>query len=75
MGTSGGGSLPGLIPTLMSLIEPTSARAWTDPCLQIDFDMSRVSWVMTTNAHAHLPQPLLDRCRLVTCRALPGADG
>ena len=30
--------------------------------------MSRVTWVMTTNAHGHLPQPLLDRCQVVNCR-------
>ncbi|AWX94111.1 hypothetical protein DPM13_17465 [Paracoccus mutanolyticus] len=28
-----------------------TARNWTDPYLRVDFDMSRVTWVMTTNAH------------------------
>lgn len=66
--TNGGSNLPGLIPALMSLIEPTTARAWTDPNLRIPFDMSRVTGVMTTNAHDHLPHPLLDRCRVVAYR-------
>ena len=62
------GSIAGMIPALMSLIEPTTARSWTCPFLQLDMDMSRVTWVMTTNAHDHLPRPLLDRCRVVPCR-------
>ena len=66
--TAGGGTLPGLIPALMSLIEPVTAQNWTDPFLRVNFDMSRVTWVMTTNAHGHLPQPLLDRCQVVDCR-------
>lgn len=71
--TSRGGSLPGVIPALMSLLEPGTARTWVDPYLQIGFDMSRVSFVMTTNRHKHLPQPFLDRCRVVACRN-PTAD-
>lgn len=68
MTTTGGGTLPGLIPALMSLIEPVTARNWTDPYLRVGLDMSRVTWVMTTNDHGHLPQPLLDRCQVVNCR-------
>lgn len=66
--TAGGGTMAGVIPALMSLIEPTTAQNWTDPFLRINFDMSRVTWVMTTNAHGHLPPPLLDRCQVVGCR-------
>ncbi|ARC38074.1 hypothetical protein A6J80_18440 [Paracoccus yeei] len=68
MNTSGGSTMAGMIPALMSLIDPVTARNWTDPYLRVDFDMSRVTWVMTTNAHEHLPQPLLDRCQVVNCR-------
>ena len=68
MTTAGGSTMAGLIPALMSLIEPVTARSWTDPYLRVGFDMSRVTWVMTTNEHGHLPQPLLDRCQVVDCR-------
>ena len=74
MTTAGVGTMAGLIPALMSLIEPVTAQNWTDPYLRVGFDMSRVTWVMTTNAHGHLPQPLLDRCQVVDCRTLTPAE-
>ncbi|SDW74028.1 AAA family ATPase [Paracoccus sanguinis] len=43
LATTGGGTLAGLIPALMSLIEPTTAQNWTDPYLRVGFDMSRVT--------------------------------
>lgn len=74
LANTGGSTLPGPFPALMSLIEPVTARNWTDPYLRVDFDMSRVTWVMTTNAHGHLPQPLLDRCHVVDCRTPTPAE-
>jgi len=72
--TTTGGTMAGLIPALMSLIEPVTARNWTDLYLRVDFDMSRVTWIMTTNAHGHLPQPLLDRCQVLDCRTPTPAE-
>ncbi|MFT5799042.1 MAG: hypothetical protein ACI84R_003111 [Candidatus Azotimanducaceae bacterium] len=57
--------LPGAFEALKSLIEPSTARAWTCPALQLPFDMRAVNWVMTTNTIDHMPQAFLDRCKLV----------
>jgi hypothetical protein len=68
VGTTGG-KLPGAFEVLKSLIEPSTARAWTCPALQLPFDMRAVNWIMTTNSIDHMPQAFLDRCTLVR---LPG---
>jgi hypothetical protein len=65
VGTARGGSLPGAAEVLKSMIEPTTARAWTCPCLQLPVDLTRVSWIMTTNSLESIPAPLLDRCLVV----------
>lgn len=57
--------LPGAFEAIKSLIEPSTARAWTCPALQLSFDMRAVNWVMTTNTIEHMPQAFLDRCKLV----------
>lgn len=65
VGTARGGSLPGAAEVLKSMIEPTTARAWTCPCLQLPVDLTRVSWIMTTNSLGGISAPLLDRCLVV----------
>jgi hypothetical protein len=63
--TSKGGSLPGAFEVLKSMIEPTTARAWVCPFYQIPFDLTRVSWVMTTNSIDQMPAAFLDRCKII----------
>ncbi len=63
--TSKGNVLPGAFEVLKSMIEPTTAQNWTCPYYQVPFDLTRVSWVMTTNSIDHLPDAFLDRCKLV----------
>lgn len=65
VGTARGGSLPGATEVLKGMIEPTTARAWTCPCLQLPVDLTRVTWIMTTNSLDGIPAPLLDRCLVV----------
>ena len=60
------GQQPGLAAVLMSMVEPSSARAWTCPFFQLPFDLSRVSWIMTANSLDGMPAPLIDRCRVIT---------
>jgi hypothetical protein len=60
-----GSNLPGAFEVLKSLIEPSTARKWICPALQLPFDMRAVNWVMTTNTVDHIPQAFLDRCKLV----------
>ena len=59
------GQQPGLAAVLMSMVEPSSAKAWTCPFFQLPFDLSRVSWIMTANSLEGVPAPLLDRCRVI----------
>lgn len=66
---SRGGALPGALEVLKSMIEPTTARHWPCPSLQIPFDLTGVSWVMTTNSISALPEAFLDRCKVVTIPA------
>lgn len=66
VGTTNGGRLPGAAEVLKSMIEPTTARSWTCPYYRLPVDLSRLSWVMTTNTIEGIPTPLLDRCRVVS---------
>ncbi len=63
--TGKGGSLPGAFEVLKSMIEPTTARAWVCPFYQIPFDLTGVSWVMTTNSIDQMPAAFLDRCKVI----------
>lgn len=51
--------------TLLTLTEPTSARAWNDEALISSCDLSAVSWVATANDLTPLRGPLLTRFRVV----------
>jgi ATP-dependent Lon protease len=50
---------------LLSFLETETARAYPDPALEVELDLSHVSFLMTANATARLPSPLLDRLRIV----------
>lgn len=63
--TSGGGELPGVFEVLKSMIEPTTARAWSCPFYQLPFDLTGVSWIMTTNSIDRMPAAFLDRCKII----------
>lgn len=63
--TSGGGKLPGAFEVLKSMIEPTTARAWSCPFYQLPFNLTRVSWIMATNSVDRMPAAFLDRCKII----------
>jgi ATP-dependent Lon protease len=71
--TSNGGKLPGAFEVLKSMIEPTTARVWVCPFYQIPFDLTRVSWIMTTNSIERMPAAFLDRCKIIRLES-PGFD-
>ncbi|WP_237478191.1 AAA family ATPase [Lichenibacterium dinghuense] len=50
---------------LLGFLEPETSRAYPDPQLQVELDLSHVAFVMTCNEVGGLPSPLLDRCRVV----------
>ena len=51
--------------TLLSLLEPETARAWYDECLLASCDLSQVSWILTANDLKTLSPPLLSRLMIV----------
>lgn len=46
---------------LLPLLERSSAVAWKCPYYQVGFDMSWISWVLTSNSLRMLPAPFLSR--------------
>lgn len=51
--------------TLLTLLESESARVWYDECLLGRADLSQVSWILTANELAGLPDPLRSRLAAV----------
>lgn len=49
---------------LLGLLEPETSARYPDPALQIQLDLSHVSYVATANTLAPLPSPLRDRFRI-----------
>jgi hypothetical protein len=47
--------------TLLTMLEPASARAWPDEGLVTPLDLSRVNWLFTANSLEGLSAPLLSR--------------
>jgi len=51
--------------TLLSMLEPETARAWFDEALLAPADLSQASWIMTANDASQLSAPFLSRVALV----------
>ncbi len=51
--------------TLLTMLEPASARAWPDEGLVTHLDLSRVNWLLTANSLEGLSAPLLSRLDVV----------
>ena len=72
--TSTKGNSFGLAEGLLSLLEPSSAASWQCPYYQVGFDMSRISWVLTSNTLTTLPAPLLSRLEVIKLSPVPVPD-
>ncbi|MFH5774398.1 AAA family ATPase [Paracoccus sp. NGMCC 1.201697] len=64
----------GLPEGLLPLLEPMTARRWSCPYYQVRFDMSWVTWVLTSNNYRLLPGPLLSRCPPLRLQPLTLSD-
>ncbi len=62
-----------ILPALLDLLEPESARNFRDESLGLQFDASRLIVLMTSNNTAHMDDALLSRCR-VFCIEVPGVE-
>lgn len=51
--------------TLLSMLEPASAKSWYDQCLLMACDISHVNWMACANITDTIPAPLLSRFRIM----------
>lgn len=63
--TSAKGGNTSLSDALLALLDRGSCRRWRCPALRVDFDLSRVSWVLTANRIDAIDPALLSRVRTV----------
>jgi len=68
-----GGNGGRLWDALVGLLEPETARAWLDPYVDTEVDLSAVCWVATANDLRPIPDVLLDRFRILRMSAPSGA--
>ncbi len=54
-----------LIDALLAMLEPSTARRYRDPMLEVETDLSHVSWLATSNDASKIPAPLRDRFRIL----------
>lgn len=64
--TSTSGSRTSLNDALLPLLDMASARRWTCPASRIEFNMSKLMWVLTTNSLTGVDPALISRCRVFT---------
>lgn len=64
--TSTSGSRTSMSDALLPLLDQASARRWTCPASRVEFDMSKILWVLTTNTLNGVDPALLSRCRIFT---------
>jgi hypothetical protein len=62
-----------LTQALMPFLERETSRRYPDPGLQVEIDLSHVSYLCTANNIDAVPKALLDRCRIVRMPA-PGPE-
>lgn len=63
--TSAKGGHTSLSDALLALLDRGSCRRWRCPALRVDFDLSRVTWILTSNRADTIDPALLSRVRTV----------
>jgi ATPase family associated with various cellular activities (AAA) len=58
---------------LMPFLEKETSRAYPDPCLEVEANLSHVNYAMTANDVTKLPSPLRDRLRIIRVPS-PGVE-
>ena len=59
--------------TILTMIEPSTARGYFDKCLLAPLDLSHVNWIMTANDASRLPGPLRSRLDIIVLTG-PGPE-
>jgi hypothetical protein len=57
---------------LLAMLEPSTATAWRDPCLEVEADVSEITWIILANDRDLLPAPLLSRLKVLTASGPAG---
>lgn len=63
--TSTQGSVFVFADALLSLLEPATARRWECPFFRVRFDMSYISWILTSNVVSNVPETVRNRCQII----------
>ena len=63
--TSNSGTPYDLAGAMLPLLERSTAKRWSCPFFRVGFDMSHIGWVLTANSLAGVPEPFMDRCRVI----------
>lgn len=63
--TSSGRSMPSAQESLLAMMEPETAKRWRCPYYGVEFDLTRVSWMLTANSLRSVSAALLSRCTVV----------
>jgi len=63
-----------LTDAMLPLLEPISSARWSCPYFEVQFDMSHVIWVLTSNDFRRLPEPMISRCPPILLRELEIAE-
>jgi ATP-dependent Lon protease len=71
---STGGTRHNIQDSLLGFLEPVSAAHWECPFYRVRFDMSAISWILTSNDFAKIPEPLLTRCAVIRCGHLSNGE-
>lgn len=59
---------------LLGVLEYRSAKAYQDPFLQLEVDLSFVNWILMCNDLDRIAQPVRDRCIVIKLPPLQSAD-
>ncbi|MDE0983239.1 MAG: AAA family ATPase [Yoonia sp.] len=63
--TSTRGARHAFADALLSLLEPATALKWECQFFRLRFDMSHISWVLTSNDIENVPEPVRSRCQVI----------
>jgi hypothetical protein len=67
IGHSAKGGRQSIQDAMLGLLEPVSAKEWECPFYRVSFDLSAISWILTSNYLDLVPEPLRTRCDVVEC--------
>jgi len=63
---SGGGSRNGrMTDKLITMLDPKISQSFLDECLQVQTNLSAITWIMTANRLDLVPAALRSRCRII----------